>query len=142
MFITGAASGLGEATARWLHAMGCNVALADVDLKKLEQMKSELVERVFVMKCDVTKEDEVKEAIDSTVAHFGNLHVAIPCAGVGWIVMTLTSKKTLDTALMKKMFDINVMGSIFVSKYASYYMAKNEALNDKGEKGLIVFVSS
>lgn len=109
--------------------MGCNLALADVDEAKLQNMKNDLVDRVIIFKCDVTKEAEVKAAIDSTVKHFGNLHVAVPSAGVGWLFLTLTSKKTLDTGLMRKMFDINVMGSIYVAKYASFHMAKNEPLN-------------
>ena len=37
---------------------------------------------------------------------------------------------------------VNLMGSVYVAKYASVVMAKNKALNDKGEKGLILFVSS
>ena len=37
---------------------------------------------------------------------------------------------------------VNLMGSVYVAKYAAIVMAKNKPLNDKGEKGLILFVSS
>ena len=40
------------------------------------------------------------------------------------------------------MLDINLLGSVYVAKYAALAMSKNKALNDKGEKGVILFVSS
>ena len=58
------------------------------------------------------------------------------------MVPTMTSKSVLDTKVLKRLFDINFWGSIFVAKYASIVMAKNKPVNDKGEKGVIIFVSS
>ena len=37
---------------------------------------------------------------------------------------------------------INLLGSVFVAKYAAVVMAKNKAMNEQGEKGVIIFVSS
>ena len=51
-------------------------------------------------------------------------------------------KSEMDTKLFKKLFDINFWGSIFVAKYASVVMSKNQPVNEKGERGLIIFVSS
>ena len=48
----------------------------------------------------------------------------------------------MHSLLNKKIIDINVYGSIYVAKYASVLMAKNEAVNERGEKGVIVLVSS
>ena len=42
----------------------------------------------------------------------------------------------------KKVVDINLWGSMYVAKYTSAVMAKNQPINDKGEKGVIMFVSS
>ena len=44
--------------------------------------------------------------------------------------------------LFKKIMDVNVMGSMYVAKYASVAMSKNEPVNERGEKGVIIFVSS
>ena len=41
-----------------------------------------------------------------------------------------------------KVLQVNLMGGVYVAKYASIVMSKNAPLNDKGEKGLILFVSS
>ena len=142
VFITGGASGLGEETAREIHAAGCKVAIADMNEERLELMQKELKDRVLCIKCDVSSEEDVKRAIDETVKVFGTVHVAIACAGVLLASSTLTSKGSLDIKLFKKTIDINVYGSIYVAKYAAVVMAKNEAVNDRGEKGVIIFVSS
>ena len=57
-------------------------------------------------------------------------------------MQTLTSKTSLDTKKFETVIGINVFGSMYVAKYAAVAMAKNKAVNEKGEKGLILFVSS
>ena len=89
-FITGGASGLGEATVRLLHSKGCKVAIADFNEERLNLLKTELKERLLTIKCDVTKEDDVKHAIDLTVKEFGTIHAALACAGVATVTPTLT----------------------------------------------------
>ena len=142
VFITGGASGLGLETVKRLHSQGAKVAVADMNEKNLEVLKGELKERILCFKCDVSVESQVKDAIQGTVDEWGTIHVALAAAGVAWAGMTLTSKKTLDMDLFKKLVDINLYGSMYVAKYASQIMAKNAPLNDRGEKGLLLFVSS
>ena len=48
----------------------------------------------------------------------------------------------MDTEKFDRVMQVNLMGSVYVAKYASIVMAKNTALNERGEKGLILFVSS
>ena len=74
--------------------------------------------------------------------HWGTIHAALACAGVAWPGLTLTSKSLLDTERFKQVIEINVYGSIYVAKYASAVMAKNQPINDRGEKGVLLFVSS
>ena len=68
--------------------------------------------------------------------------MALACAGVAWTCITMSSKGPMDTEKFKKIVDINVYGSMYVAKYASVIMAKNQPMNERGEKGLILFVSS
>ena len=142
VFVTGGASGLGEETARHFHSQGCKVAIADMNTERMEMIKSELQERIITFQCDVTVEEDVKKAMESTAAQWGSVHVALACAGVAWTCMTLTSKTDLDTERFKKVMEINVYGSIYVAKYAAVLMAKNQPLNERGERGVILFVSS
>lgn len=142
IFVTGGASGLGEATVRMLHAKGASVAVADMNDERLAMLASELKERYLSIKCDVTKEQDVKAAVEKTVETFGALHVALACAGVAWAGMTLTSKGSLDMGLFEKVVQINLYGSAYVAKFAAVAMSKNKPVNDRGEKGVIIFVSS
>ena len=59
-----------------------------------------------MFKCDVSKEDDVKNAIDGTIKHFGAIHVALACAGVLIPVRALTSTKVLDTQNFQKVYSI------------------------------------
>ena len=142
IFVTGGASGLGEATVRMLHAKGASVAVADMNDERLAMLTNELTERYLSIKCDVTKEQDVKAAVEKTVETFGALHAAIACAGVAWAGMTLTSKGSLDMGLFEKVVQINLYGSAYVAKFAAVAMSKNKPVNDRGEKGVIIFVSS
>lgn len=73
---------------------------------------------------------------------FGTIHAALACAGIATVSLTYSSKGSLDMETFKRTTEINVYGSVYVAKYAAIVMAKNKPLNDKGEKGLIMFVSS
>ena len=126
IFVTGGASGLGEETVRMLHARGCKLSIADMNEDKMNSLRNELgPERLICFKCDVSVEEDVKNAIKGTVDKFGAIHVALASAGVSWPNMTLTSKSSLDMKLFKKIFDINVFGSMYVAKYAAEFMSKN-----------------
>jgi NAD(P)-dependent dehydrogenase (short-subunit alcohol dehydrogenase family) len=89
-FVTGGASGLGEATVRLLHSLGCKIAVADFNTERLDLLKNELKDRILCVKCDVTKEEDVKNAIDLTVITYGTIHAALACAGVATITPMLT----------------------------------------------------
>ena len=141
-FITGGASGLGEATVRLIHSLGAKVAVADFNEERLALLQNDLKERILTVKCDVTKEEDVKAAIDATVQTFGTIHAALACAGVATVSLTYSSKGSLNVELFKKTTEINVYGSVYVAKYAAIVMAKNKPINEKGEKGVILFVSS
>ena len=67
-FVTGGASGLGEAAVRDLHQKGATVIIADMNTERLDMLKNELKTRVLTIKCDVTKETDVKDAIEKTVS--------------------------------------------------------------------------
>jgi NAD(P)-dependent dehydrogenase (short-subunit alcohol dehydrogenase family) len=56
--------------------------------------------------------------------------------------MTLTSKGSLDMSIFEKVVKINLIGSAYVAKYAAVAMSKNKPVNELGEKGVIIFVSS
>ncbi len=80
--VTGGASGLGEATARRLHAEGASVVIADLPSSPGEQLTADLGEHVRFVPADVRDESQVQAAIDAA-KELGTLRVVVNCAGVG-----------------------------------------------------------
>lgn len=83
--ITGAASGIGLATAKLLASRGANLSLADINAQQLEVTAKSLDKgdvRVIYTVVDVTKPDQVKTFIEKTVKEFGKLDGAANLAGV------------------------------------------------------------
>jgi NADP-dependent 3-hydroxy acid dehydrogenase YdfG len=83
--ITGASSGIGQATARQAVAAGFRVALIARSLERLEAQRDELggPDVALAIGCDVTEWDELERAVATTIAQFGRLDVAFANAGFG-----------------------------------------------------------
>lgn len=85
VFITGAASGIGYEIGLEFAKEGAKVAFSDVNEEKLNEVVTDLVAEgydCFGVKCDVTNENEIKEAIDRTVERYGRLDVLVNNAGM------------------------------------------------------------
>jgi NAD(P)-dependent dehydrogenase (short-subunit alcohol dehydrogenase family) len=80
--VTGAASGLGEATARLMHAEGASVLLTDIQDDRGQRVAAELGDRSCFLHCDVTSEPEVAGAVDAAVREFGRLDCMFNNAGI------------------------------------------------------------
>lgn len=80
--VTGAASGLGEATARLMHAEGASVILTDIQDDRGQRVAAELGERARYRHCDVTSEPEVARTVDEAVREFGRLDCMFNNAGI------------------------------------------------------------
>ncbi len=83
MLITGASSGIGEATARALVEDGWQVALAARSLDRLELLAAELGDAALALRCDVTEWDDQQAAVAATLQRFGRLDAAWANAGFG-----------------------------------------------------------
>ncbi len=84
--ITGAASGLGEATARLLVAEGGHVIIADYGAERGEAVAASLGDAARFVRCDVTSESDVAEAMDVAVAMWGRLDGAFANAGIVGVI--------------------------------------------------------
>lgn len=85
VFITGAARGIGAATAARLHARGANVALVGLEPDRLRALAAELGERALAIEADVTDAAALERAVVATLERFGSLDVAIANAGIHYI---------------------------------------------------------
>jgi NAD(P)-dependent dehydrogenase (short-subunit alcohol dehydrogenase family) len=86
VFVTGAARGIGAATAERLHAKGANVALVGLEPERLQELAARLGEdRAAWFEADVTDYEALERAVSATVERFGALDVAIANAGIAYV---------------------------------------------------------
>eukprot|EP01137_Pigoraptor_chileana_P032881 Opistho-2@22985 len=101
--ITGAASGIGEAVAVALAAMGAKVILADRDETKLQAVKTKILaegHQADFMICDVTDETSVRALMQFAVTTFGSINIVLACAGIIRDAFLVTPDK--ETGKVKK----------------------------------------
>lgn len=83
-FVTGAGNGIGRATAVAFAKAGANVALADIDILGCQDAAKEIQQdggKCLSIGCDVTKETDIRDALDETLKTFGSLDIAFNNAG-------------------------------------------------------------
>lgn len=137
--ITGAASGLGEATARLLRENGAEVTILDRQVERGQSVAAE-IGATFV-ETDVTSEDSVKNAIAAASAAMGKINAVINCAGVGTAEKTLGKDGPHNFDHYKRVLDINLIGSFNVARLGAAEIAKNEPADD-GQRGVIISTAS
>jgi len=106
VFITGAARGIGAATAERLHARGDNVALVGLEPERLEALAARLGERAACFEADVTDRDALDAAVEGAVERFGAIHVAIANAGIH----TTGSLLTTPAERIERTIEVNLFG--------------------------------
>lgn len=140
--VTGAASGLGFATASKLAAQGACVVAVDLDAQKLDKLAAVIrPEQLLCVTGSVADAAQVQAAIDAGVKRFGTLHIAINCAGVADAAKTVSKGKAFPLETWDKVIAINLTGTFNVIRLASVVMCANEP-NGDGERGVIVNTSS
>jgi len=110
--VTGASSGIGEATAADLVEQGARVTLAARRTDRLEALATRLGQgTALVRQTDVSDEAAVRAAVDATVEHFGGLDILVNNAGV----MLLGPIAQADTSDWRRMVETNVMGLMYAT---------------------------
>ncbi|MBN2760134.1 MAG: SDR family oxidoreductase [Rhodobacteraceae bacterium] len=115
LFITGASSGIGAATARAAVAAGWNVALFARSTDKLEALQAELGDAVLTIPGDATHLLAQEDAIVRTVEHFGGLHAAFANAGMG---LDRPGTEAGDPEEWRRMIDLNIMALLYTARAA------------------------
>lgn len=139
--ITGGGSGLGEGTARALAAKGAKVALLDVNEEGMARVAADI--GALAVKCDVTSGPEGEAAMAKVVAELGAPHILVNAAGVApadRIIAKDGSPADLDK--FRKGVEINLIGSFNMLRLCAVEMAKNEAVGDDAEHGVIINTGS
>jgi NAD(P)-dependent dehydrogenase (short-subunit alcohol dehydrogenase family) len=137
--VTGAASGLGKASAQMLAAAGAKVAVFDLNAEAGEAVAKE-IGGLFVA-VDVTDDASVAAALDQAEAAHGTARLLVNCAGIAPAVKTVgkgNAPHPLDT--FRKTIEVNLIGTFnMISKFAARAAALDEI---EGERGVIVNTAS
>ncbi len=139
--VVGGASGLGEATARRLHADGASVVIADVQDERGEALAHELGERASFQRADVTEPDQVQEAVAAAAALPGGLRISVCCAGIGWAQRTAGRGGPHALEPFERVLAVNLIGTFNVLRLASTAMLANDP-EDGDERGVCVNTAS
>lgn len=137
--VTGGGSGLGEATARRLHADGAAVVLLDLPGSKGEAVAADLGERARFVPADVRDEDQVQAVIDAA-KEMGELRIAVCCAGVATPGRVVGRKGPLPLETYRTVIDINLVGTFNVLRLAAAAMVDNEPVD--GDRGVVIMTAS
>ena len=141
-FVTGGASGLGEATARELQRRGARVAIYDLPRSKGAELAVELGDGARFIPGDVTDESQVQAALEEAIDAVGSLGAVVNCAGIGSASRTV-GKGGVPFALdvFKRTIEVNLVGTFNVIRLGAARMVENEP-NPDGERGAIVNTAS
>jgi NAD(P)-dependent dehydrogenase (short-subunit alcohol dehydrogenase family) len=139
--VTGGASGLGLAVANRIVLAGGKVTLLDVNEAQGSAAAATLGSRAAFMATDVTDESAVNSAIDRAREQMGLINTAVNCAGIATPTRLVGKQGAMAGAFFRKMIEINLVGTVLVSKAAAVAMQQNPP-NAAGERGVIVMTAS
>jgi 3-oxoacyl-[acyl-carrier protein] reductase len=124
--ITGSSRGIGKATALLFAKEGAKVVVNYISSKnkaievvnKIKKMGSEAI----AIKCDVSKENEVKNMINKTIKTYGKIDILVNNAGIVYDVPLFQRK----TEQFKRTLEVNLLGNFLCSKYVAKEMLKTK----------------
>ena len=137
--VTGAASGLGRATARTLAKAGARVAVLDRNLEGARRVADELGSPATAVQIDVGDRASVAAAFEEVSAAFGRVDICVNAAGIGTPGKILGKGGPLDIEVFQHVIDVNLVGAFDVMRRCAELMAANPG---DSERGVIVNVSS
>ncbi|MEB0032591.1 SDR family oxidoreductase [Undibacterium sp. RTI2.1] len=132
--ITGASSGLGEATASHLSVLGAKLVLGARRVERINALADQLAGKggkAIALETDVTQRDQVKKLVDAAVQTYGRIDVMINNAGL--MPQSLLENLMIDD--WDQMIDVNIKGVLYGIAAALPYMRQQKS-------GHIINVSS
>lgn len=137
--VTGAGSGLGEATARALAAKGARVAIFDVGMERAQAVAADI--GGIAVKCDVSDADSGIAAMAEVQQKLGAARILVNCAGIAIGVKTIGKEGPHPLDQYRRVIEINLVGTFNMIRLFADAAAKLEPLHG-GERGVIVNTAS
>ncbi|AMS41254.1 3-hydroxyacyl-CoA dehydrogenase [Aminobacter sp. NyZ550] len=137
--VTGAGSGLGEATARALAAKGAKVAIFDLSLERAEKVAADI--GGVAVRCDVSNEESAVTAFAEVEAKLGTARILVNCAGIAVGVKTVGKDGPHPLSVFRQVIEVNLIGSFNMIRLFADAASKLEPLAG-GERGVIINTAS
>jgi NAD(P)-dependent dehydrogenase (short-subunit alcohol dehydrogenase family) len=121
--VSGGASGIGKACVKLLSTVGAKVAFLDIDIERGKEVAKEINDqggKALFLKCDVSKDEPCRRAIEQTVDTYGRLDMLVNAAGI------VTRASVLDTseASWDKIISVNLKSVYLLSRHSIPLMAQ------------------
>jgi NAD(P)-dependent dehydrogenase (short-subunit alcohol dehydrogenase family) len=143
--VTGAASGLGRATALRFARAGASVIFLDIPSSSGASVVAEAGPRARFVGADVTSESDVSAALDTCVTAFGGApSIIVNCAGIAPPAKVLGKRGPHPLDAFSRVLAVNVVGTFNVSRLAAARLAANPPYDTStdGERGVIINTAS
>ncbi|GEO81938.1 SDR family NAD(P)-dependent oxidoreductase [Pararhodospirillum oryzae] len=140
--VTGAASGLGRATAAALVDAGARVALLDRAGDTVKETAAALGPRALGLVCDVCDEASVTAALDQAAAVHGPARLVVNAAGIFSAGRLVGRDGPIDLDSFRRTIEVNLMGTVTVMSRAAARMTALEPMTPDGARGVIVNTAS
>jgi len=137
--VTGAASGLGEATARALAARGAKVAIFDMNLEAAKKVADEI--GGIAVECNVADGESAMAAFATAREAHGIARIVVSCAGIAPASKIVGRNGAHDLDLFSKVIQVNLIGTFNMSRLACADMLELDPL-DGNERGVVVNTAS
>ena len=137
--VTGAGSGLGEATARALAARGARVAAVDLDVGRAERVAGDI--GGIAVQCDVASAESAEAAVAQASDRLGPARILVNCAGIVMGAKTVGKDGPHPLDTFRKVVEINLIGTFNMIRLFAARASALEPL-EGGERGVIVCTAS
>jgi len=134
ILITGASSGIGQELARQLAHRGANLALAARSTEALEETRRQCADlgvQAIAIAADVSREEDCRRLVDTTVEHLNRLDVLVNNAGIS---MYSPFEQVTDLGVFRRLMEVNFQGAVACTHFALPHL--------KRTGGLLVAISS
>lgn len=138
--VTGAASGLGAATATALAERGARVF--GIDLPDAIRNLQDPDERVALLGADVTDSADISAALEDVASGGAPLRIVVNCAGIGPSSRILTRQGPHDIDLFAKVLQVNLVGTFNVLRLAAEAISRTDPIDDYGQRGVVINTAS
>ncbi len=140
-FITGASKGIGLALTNYLLSQGYAVAATSRSVASLENAITVSPQNLLPLEVDITKDNEVKSAIEKTVERFGKIDVVVNNAGYSLV----GSMEEMTDAEFRQTMDVNLFAAVNVQRNVIPYMRKQQSghiINISSNAGYVGFANA